>query len=63
MSSISSKWETAFGLLAFKRDNPGVKVIKIEGKYYYKGKLLQEKKGGGLYYKEFLYNVNLAYVQ
>ena len=63
MSSISKKWETAFNLLAFKRDNPGVKVIEMDGEYYYKAKLLQEKKGGGLYYKEFLFNVNLAYVQ
>ena len=51
-----SKWR-----LAFIKHHMKLKTLPLfyKGKYYYEGKILQEKANGHFYYKKMIYEVDI----
>ena len=59
MNMIPKNWRGALELYYIrKKTDKSEEVIFVKGKYYRKGKLLQVKKNGHFYYKDWLYEVS-----
>lgn len=54
---FSKKWKDALELWHIKKNNKDKEILYINGKYYYKGILLQINKKGKYYYEDVLYRI------
>ena len=59
MEKYPTIWKTALALWRIKKRYPTEKIIEIDGEYFCKGVLLQEKENGSFYYEKVLYKVKL----